>query len=129
MEPFNLRPYRYSIIQKNIVDKLVGEMREQGIIQHSISPFASSIVLARKKDGSWRLCIDFRRLNTSNIKDRFPNPLIEYLMDELWVLRTIFSKLDLRSGYHQVRIDLGEEHKTTFKTCLATLNILLCPLV
>ncbi|PNX64990.1 hypothetical protein L195_g054307, partial [Trifolium pratense] len=57
-ETFNLRPYRYSIVQKNIIDQLVQDMMEQGIIQHSSSPFASPTVLVRKKDGSWRLCVD-----------------------------------------------------------------------
>lgn len=61
--PFNLRPYRYSIIQKDIVDKLVDEMLAQGVIQHSNSPFASPVVSVRKKDSSWRLCVDYRRLS------------------------------------------------------------------
>lgn len=58
--PVNLRPYRYSIIQKDIVDKLVDELLAQGIIQHNNSPYASPAVLVRKKDGSWRLCVDYR---------------------------------------------------------------------
>lgn len=59
----NLRPYRYSIIQKDIVDNLVNEMLKQGVIQHSNSLFASPTVPVRRKDGSWRLCVDYRRLN------------------------------------------------------------------
>ncbi|CAJ2675682.1 unnamed protein product [Trifolium pratense] len=113
-DAFNLRPYRYSTVQKNIIDKLVEEMFTQGIIQHSNSPYSSPIVLVRKKDGSWRLCVDFRRLNSCTIKDRFPIPLIEDLMDELGGA-SIFSKLDMRSGYHQLRMAIGEEHKTAFK--------------
>jgi hypothetical protein len=66
-------------VQKNIIDQLVQDMMDQGIIQHSNSPFASPTVLVRKKDGSWRLCVDFRRLNSHTIKDRFPIPLIEDL--------------------------------------------------
>ncbi|GAU40456.1 hypothetical protein TSUD_141360 [Trifolium subterraneum] len=97
VEPFNLRPYRYSTVQKTIIDKMVQDMLSQGIIQHSNSPFASTIVLVRKKDGSWRLCIDYRKLNKATIKDRFPIPLIEDLMDELGGA-TIFSKLDMRRG-------------------------------
>lgn len=122
----NLRPYRYSIIQKDIVDNLVGEMLKQGIIQHSNSPFASPTVLVRKKDGSWRLCVDYRRLNHYTVKDRFPIPLIEDLMDELGGA-AIFSMLDLRSGYHQVRMDLGEEHKTSFKTHCGHFEYLVMP--
>ncbi|CAJ2678818.1 unnamed protein product [Trifolium pratense] len=114
-EPFNLRPYRFSVIQKDIIDKLVNDMLAQGIVQHSNSPFASPTILVRKKDGSWRLCVDFRRLNDLTIKDRFPIPLIEDLMDELCG-SVVFSKLDMRSGYHQLRMAKGEEHKTAFKT-------------
>ncbi|GAU24592.1 hypothetical protein TSUD_289530 [Trifolium subterraneum] len=114
-QPFNLRPYRFSIVQKDIIDKLVHDMLAQGIIQHSTSPFASPTILVRKKDGSWRLCVDFRRLNELTIKDRFPIPLIEDLMDELHS-SIIFSKLDMRSGYHQLRMAPGEEYKTAFKT-------------
>lgn len=91
----NIRPYRYSIIQKNVVDKLVSEMLAQGITQYSNSQFASPTVLVRKKDGSGRLCVDYRRLNHYTIKVRFPIPLIEDLMYELGGA-SVFSKLDLR---------------------------------
>lgn len=113
--PFNIRPYRYSTIQKNMVDQLIDEMLNQGIIQHSTSTFVSPIVLVRKNDGTWRLCVDYRRLNQSTIKDRFPIPLIDDLMDELGGA-IIFLKLDLKSGYHQVRMAPVEESKTAFKT-------------
>ncbi|MCI12633.1 hypothetical protein A2U01_0033738 [Trifolium medium] len=113
--PFNLRPYRFSRIQKDIIDKLVQDMIDQGIVQHNTSPFSYPTILVRKKDGSWRLCVDFRRLNELTIKDRFPIPLIEDLMDELGG-SIVFSKLDLRSGYHQLRMAQGEEYKTAFKT-------------
>lgn len=124
--PVNLRPYRYYVVQKNVVDKLVRDMLEQGIIQHNNSSFSSPIVLVRKKDGSWRLCVDYRRLNQNTVKDSFPIPLIEDQMDELGG-SAVFSKLDLRSGYHQLRMDLGEEYKTAFKTRSGHFEYLVMP--
>lgn len=95
------------------MDNLVDEMLDQGIIQHSNSPYASPAVLVRKKDGTWRLCVDYRRLNQQTVKDCFHIPLIEDLMDELGG-SAVYSKLDLRSDYHQVRMVSGEEYKTAF---------------
>jgi hypothetical protein len=126
VEPFNLRPYRFSVVQKDVIDKLVQDMLDQGIVQHSTSPFASPTILVRKKDGSWRLCVDFRRLNDPTIKDRFPIPLIEDLMDELSGA-VAFSKLDMKSGYHQLRMAPGEEHKTAFKTHSGHFEYLVMP--
>jgi hypothetical protein len=124
--PFNIRPYRYSSVQKDIVDGLVEEMMEKGWIQHSNSPFASPVVLVRKKGGQWRLCVDYRRLNQATIKDKFPIPLIDDLMDELGG-SVIYSKLDLQSGYHQMRMAAGEEYKTAFKTHAGHFEYLVMP--
>lgn len=113
--PVNQRPYRYALYQKNEIDKMVQDMMKSGTIQPSSSPYASPVVLVKKKDGSWRLCVDYRGLNELTIKDRFPIPLIEDLMDELGG-SVIYSKIDLRAGYHQVRMDVDDIHKTAFKT-------------
>ena len=90
-------------------------MLRQGLIQNSCSPFAAPVLLVQKKDLSWHFCIDFRRLNAITIKNRYPLPIIEELLDELsgsvW-----FTSLDLRAGYHQIRMKPREEFKTTFKT-------------
>jgi hypothetical protein len=113
--PVNLRPYRYSPMQKNEIEKQVREMMEQGVIQPSSSPFASPVLLVGKKDLTWRLCVDFRHLNAMTIKNKYPLPVIEELLDELAGAKW-FTSLDLRSGYHQLQMAAGKEYKTAFQT-------------
>ena len=111
----NRPAYRTSPKEAKEIQKQENELLEKGWVQHGMSPCAMLVILVPKKDGTWRMYIDCMAINNITIKYRHPIPRLDDLIDELHDA-TIFSKIDLKSGYNQIRIKEGDEWKTSFKT-------------
>jgi hypothetical protein len=122
----NTVPYRHPKKFKDEIEKAIKELLAMGHIRPNMSPFASSVVLVLKKDGTLRMCIDYRALNKKMIKNRYPIPRIDEPMDELHGA-IFFTKIDLRSGYHQISIREQDIEKTTFQCHFRRFEFLVMP--
>ena len=108
-------PFRISQGLRKELDDQINKLLTEGKIRHSTSPFSSPVLFVKKKNGSWRMCIDYRALNQITIRNNHPLPRIDDLLAELSGCK-YFSKIDLQSGFHQIRIEPGSEWKSAFST-------------
>jgi Reverse transcriptase (RNA-dependent DNA polymerase) len=96
------------------LDKIIEELLSNGVIRPFTSPFTSPALLVKKKDGSWHLCVDYKKLTELTIKNKYLIPVIDDLLDELYGAK-MFSKIDLRSDYHQIKMHPSDIAKTVFR--------------
>ncbi|GJY96474.1 putative reverse transcriptase domain-containing protein, partial [Tanacetum coccineum] len=125
-EPISKAPYRMAPVELKELKEQLQEMLENGFIRPSVSPWGAPVLFVKKKDGSMRLCIDYRELNRITIRNRYPLPRIDDLFDQLQGAK-YFSKIDLRSGYHQLRVREQDISKTAFRTRYGHYEFLVMP--
>jgi len=113
--PISKAPYRMAPAELTELKTQLQELLDKGLIQPSVSPWGAPVLFVRKKDGSLRLCIDYQELNKVRVKNKYPLPRINDLFDQL-ASASVFSKIDLRSGYHQLKIKKEDVPKTAFRT-------------
>ncbi|GJS23296.1 putative reverse transcriptase domain-containing protein [Tanacetum coccineum] len=124
--PVAKSPYRLAPSELEELSGQLKELRDKGFIRPSSSPWGAPVLFVKKKDGSFRMCIDYRELNKLTIKNRYPLPRIDDLFDQLQGSQ-YFSKIDLRSGYHQLRVHEDDIPKTAFRTCYGHFEFTVMP--
>ncbi|KAM2869733.1 hypothetical protein FF1_017608 [Malus domestica] len=125
-DPISLTPYRMAPVELRELKIQLQELLVKGFIQPSSSPWGAPVLFVRKKDGTLRLCIDYRQLNRVAIKNHYPLPRIDDLFDQLKGV-CVFSKIDLRSGYYQLKIKNKDVPKTAFRTHYGHYEFLVMP--
>ena len=126
IEPISKAPYRMAPLELEELKARMEELVNKGFVRPSTSPWGALVLFVKKKDGSLRLCIDYRELNKVTIRNQYPLPRIDDLFYQLQGAR-VFSKIDLRSGYHQLKIRSEDVPKTTFRTRYGHYEFLVMP--
>lgn len=114
--PIHIRPYRTPIHLRDALQREIDAMLQAGVIVPSSSPWSASVVMVDKHDGTHRLCVDYRRLNSITVRDSYPLPRIQDILDSLSGSSCVFTTLDLLSGFYQVQVHPDDRHKTAFST-------------
>uniref|UniRef100_A0A2N9I1S3 RNA-directed DNA polymerase n=1 Tax=Fagus sylvatica TaxID=28930 RepID=A0A2N9I1S3_FAGSY len=124
--PISKAPYRMAPAELKELKEQLQELLDKGFIRPSVSPWGAPVLFVKKKDGSMRLCIDYREINRVTVRNKYPLPRIDDLFDQLQGAQ-IFSKIDLRSGYHQLKIKPDDVPKTAFRTRYGHYEFLVMP--
>ena len=125
-EPISIPPYRMSPVELRELKAQLEELLSKGFIRSSISPWGAPVIFLKKKYGSLRFCIDYRQLNRATIRSQYPLPRIDELFDQLQGSR-VYSKIDLKSGYHQLKVRENDVSKTAFRTRYGHYEFLVMP--
>ncbi len=126
VEPPAKAPYRMSHEELKELKVQLEELLTKGYIKPSKSPYGAPVLFVHKKDGTLRMCVDYRALNKATVKNRYPLPRIDDLFDRFSGTK-VFSRIDLRSGYYQIRIKEGDEEKTACRTRYGSYEFLVMP--
>ena len=125
-EPISRAPYKMAPAELKELKVQMEEMVNKGFVRSSMSPWGAPVLFVKKKDGSMRLCIDYRELNKVTIRNQYPLPRIDDLFDQLQGAKVFFN-IDLRSGYHQLRVPDEDVSKTAFRTWYGHFEFLVMP--